>query len=251
MRLAKLGLLLALMAARSSSVWAQVTTGIPPGANVRTYQENGVTYRETRYQVTQPVTETQLTPQTRTIYHPRVTTSYQPVTRTYRAPVTEYQTETYLKNRWNPFKQPYYDQRQVARTRWETRAETVHVPTTQHEYVPETTTVHVPVTTQRMAQHEVTSRVAISGSPTSSFVAAPQTYPARVAPPPQSYAGQSPYGGMQPGGWQQSSPPVALSAAGPTGATTSSQIAIGGLQSIEQDPPRVGTAWRPSGTLQR
>lgn len=195
-------------------------------ADVRYYEENGVTYQETRYKVQHPVTETQYEPQARTVYRPQVASSLQDVVRTYRVPVTEYRAETYIHGRWNPFvRQPYLAQRVVPVTRWEMRAETTKVPVTQQQLVAETSTVHVPVTRSRIVEEEVTSRVAVSQRPPSQFIAA-------TAAPGQttaSLAGQ------------------------PASVPTAGTSQVGGVLKLDQDPPRVGasTAWRPADTTRR
>ena len=97
---------------------------------VRYFEQNGVTYRETRqvgvpaaavYQptaVTSPVSGCQ----------GRLATQTQQVVRSYWTPVTDYRWETTWVNRWNPFAEPYVAYRYVGRTHWEPRTELVRVP---------------------------------------------------------------------------------------------------------------------------
>lgn len=133
---------------------------------VRDYEENGVTYRETRSTVNEPVTEIHCVEQQRTVgYRENLNVQMCDQTRSYIVPVTEYRLESYWRGRFNPFVQPYLAQRLVPYTRYETRVETVKTPVATRELLPITSTVRVPVTTQRVVQREVVSRVAISGAP--------------------------------------------------------------------------------------
>ncbi len=128
---------------------------------VRYYEENGITYRETRQTVSRPTTEITNQPVDRTVYQEQLTTEYQPTTRVYSVPVTEYRQEAYWRGRWNPFKQPYLDQRIVSHTRWEERTETVQTPVVRRQVVPQTRQEFVPVATQRIVEEQYVSRVAI------------------------------------------------------------------------------------------
>jgi hypothetical protein len=73
-------------------------------------------------------------------------------------PITEYKPQPVLQGRWNPFIEPYYEYRYVPVTRWETRQETVNIPTVRYENKTETQTVQVPVTTMRLANEEYVRR---------------------------------------------------------------------------------------------
>jgi hypothetical protein len=141
--------------------------GTPPagGDEVRYYDQDGVTYRETRRTVLRPVCETQLRPSTQTVYREEQTSELRETQRTWWTPVTEYRCEAYWAGRWNPFVDPYLSYRLVPRTCWENRSEVVQVPVTCRRLVPETRTVQVPVTTRRMVTEEVITRVAVGGGP--------------------------------------------------------------------------------------
>ena len=130
---------------------------------VRYYEKNGTTYRETRRIVHRPVTETELRQSTETVYRQQRTSEFREQVRTWWSPVTEYQCETYLVGRWNPLVQPYFSSRFVPRTRWEQRTEVVEVPVTRCRLVPESRTVEVPVTVRRWVPEEVITRMAVSG----------------------------------------------------------------------------------------
>ena len=130
---------------------------------VRFYEQDGVTYRETRRTVQRPVSETRMEQTTRTVYRQECTSELRKTSRTWWTPVTEYCCQPYLVGRWNPFVVPYYSYRYVPRTRWCQRTEQVDMPVTCCRCVPHTQTVQVPVTTRRMACGQVISRVAVSG----------------------------------------------------------------------------------------
>lgn len=130
-------------------------------ATVREYEQDGVRYRETRQVTKRPINEVQYEQQQRTVYKEKYDTKVQTNYRTVMTPVTEYRSEPYLANRWNPFATPYWTYQYVPTTRWEARREEIRTPITQRNWVPEQQTVSVPKTTQRMVQDEVVSKIAI------------------------------------------------------------------------------------------
>jgi len=132
---------------------------------VRYYQENGVTYRQTKRTVLCPVTETRMQPTTQTVYRPQRSTELCDTVRTCWTPVTECRCEAQWVGRWNPFVEPYLVNRLVPRTHWQCRTEVVKVPVACCRLVPETRTVQVPVTTRRMVSEEVVTRVAVNRTP--------------------------------------------------------------------------------------
>lgn len=139
-----------------------------PAANcedVRYYEENGVTYRETRQVVQRPVTEVTHQPTDRTVLREQYRTEMHDTVQVYSAPVTEWRYEAYWVGRWNPFMQPYLAQRLVPYTRWETRTAKAQTPVVKREVVSEVRTEHVPVVTSRMVNEEVIRRVAVGGTP--------------------------------------------------------------------------------------
>ncbi|HEY5311768.1 MAG TPA: hypothetical protein VIK18_04590, partial [Pirellulales bacterium] len=141
------------------------TTAQLQAADVRYYQENGITYRETRYTVQHPVTETVLVDQPRTVYREQVNSKLEDSIRTVQVPVTEFRSEMFVVNRWNPFAKPYIAQRLVPVTRMVTRTETAKIPVGTRQLVPQTMTVKVPVVRTRMVNEEITSRIAVAGPP--------------------------------------------------------------------------------------
>jgi hypothetical protein len=207
---------------------------------VRDYEENGVTYREVRRKVTEPVTEVHCVEQQHTTgFREHVNLQMCDQTRSYVVPVTEYRLESHWRGRYNPFVQPYLEQRVVPRTHWETRLETVKVPVATRQLLPVTTTVRVPVTTQKMVERNVVvSRVAISGQPTNSVkvstdpFAAPTTTPAPV----QQFGGVARYDRGY--SWGRSAPSVY--------STSPGMIATrpGGTSSAD-------SRWRPVGQMSR
>jgi hypothetical protein len=141
-----------------------------------TYEEsNGVRYQVTR-QVTQKlIPETKYEPRQYTTYRERYTTEMQEVPRTYQVPVTEQQWVPGYQRSWNPFAPPVLTYRLVPVTRMESRTDTVRVPSTRKEYIPETATQHVPVTTHHLAQEEHTHRVAVGPIQNGTVATAPAT----------------------------------------------------------------------------
>ncbi len=129
--------------------------------DVRYYEDNGITYRETTQTVKRPIPHTEMQSRDVTYYRERYTTDLQDVTRTYQVPVTQYVYEPRVEGRWNPFVQPTLTYRMVPRTHWETKVETVKIPVSRRDVVPETVTQQVPVTTHKIAEDKVVSRVAI------------------------------------------------------------------------------------------
>jgi hypothetical protein len=185
---------------------------------VRYYDKDGVTYRETRRVVQRPIVETQTRESTQTFYREQYTTKINESVQERWTPVTDYRLESYWVGRWNPFVDPYLAQRYVPYTRWERTTEIVKTPVTCRQLVPETRTVRVPVTTQRLVDEEIIARVVVSGRGASSDLpwAAP-TNTAKLVP------------------------------------VVGSQGPIGGTAKLESDPPRQGptTAWKASGAEQR
>lgn len=157
-------------------LWGQGETG---AEEVRYYEKDGVTYRETRQTVEERVPETRLEERAQTVYRSEPVTETKETVRTCWAPVTEYTWEAFWVGRWNPLAQPYLAYRYIPRTRWEQKSETVKTPVTTYRVVPETQKVQLPVTTYRTVQKEVITRVAVSGRPTN---VSPQTnQPAVIA----------------------------------------------------------------------
>jgi len=126
--------------------------------------EDGLTYRETRQVVNHVVPETRLEERQSVTYQTKYTTDLKETQRAYMAPVTEYQWTPHLDRGWNPFAQPVLTYRLTPQTRWETRVETVRIPVTNCQVIPETRTVQVPVTTSRIAQGEIVTRTPVASN---------------------------------------------------------------------------------------
>ena len=156
--------------------------GLQPaaGEEIRYYQKDGITYRETRRTVRRPISETQVRPYTQTVYREQLDCELRDTVRTWWSPVTEYRCEAHWVGRWNPLVEPYLAYRMVPSARWEQRTEVVQVPVTCRRLVPETRTVQVPVTTRRMVDEEVITRVAVGGARSGALsVLSPTPTPAR------------------------------------------------------------------------
>lgn len=138
---------------------AQIAT-----AEERLIEKDGVTYRETRRVVQRPVVETRYEQREQTVYRERYDAEIRETSQTYFTPVTEYRWVTVLKGRWNPFSQPYLAPEYKPVTTWQAREHIIRTPVARRELVPEKRIVQVPVTTQRMAEEEIISRVAVSPS---------------------------------------------------------------------------------------
>jgi hypothetical protein len=127
--------------------------------DVQYVEENGARYQVTKQVVQRPVTHTTFEPRTTTQYRERYTTDMQEVQRTYQVPVTEQQWVPGYQRTLNVFAPPVLTYRLMPVTRWETRTETVRVPSTRRDVLPETMTQHVPVTRTHLVQEEHTHRV--------------------------------------------------------------------------------------------
>jgi len=169
---------------------------------VRYYQDpnTGHTIRETNTSVHRQMPVTQLQPSSRTVLRGQWRTDTHDVVRTYSVPITDYRTETYWQNRFNPFVQPTLATRTVPYTRYETRTEVTKVPVSRYETVPTTETVHVPVTTWHTVQDNHVQRVVVApagtnGSQVVTATPAGSTIGgmARLDPPP-SISGDSSVG---------------------------------------------------------
>jgi len=218
-------------------VWSSQASAQQPTNNVRFYEENGITYRETKEIVRRPVTETRLEDRQRTVYRPQpVAGQTQQCYRTVRVPVTEYRTVNRWVGRYNPFVQPQLVQDQIPVTRWEYRTEVVNVPVAGGtRMVAETVTDKVPVQSRRFVEEEVTRRVAVSGGPATSNLAY------RSAPSNNGTSAAIP-----------SSDPFARSQ--PVVSTPmATQPPIGGVAKMESDPPRQGvnSGWRQAIPVRR
>ena len=155
-------------------------------SEVRYYQQDGVTYRETRATVRRPVSETQIQEHQQTVYRPRYSTHIHQASRTVYTPVIQYHWQARWYGWWNPFQEPYVAYDLEPYTYWQARQETFRMPVSQQELVPEQRTVRVPVTTLRFVEKEEVWRVAI----------VPPGQAASSPPPPVQTAEGGPIGGI-------------------------------------------------------
>jgi len=206
-----------------TAVTTLLGTSLAAGEEVRYYEKDGVTYRETHQIIQRQIPQVTYTEQTQTVYRDQCVTTTKDTVRTYWTPVTEYRIQQRLVGRWNPFIQPYFVYENVPTVRWEARREVVPVQTTSRQLVPATRIVRTPVTTWRTVQEEVISRVAVSANPSTSSTLAsvPSRSPNIVEAGPLV--------------------PVRI-------PESARRDAVGGLSRLDNDPPRQGTstAWRSS-----
>ncbi len=193
-----------------AAIGALLIVGLPIGCgdDVRYFEQNGVTYRETRREVEprmvsrQPsvAPDSRIPQQAQSAAYGPLATPTQDMVRTYWVPVTEYRWEPYWVNRWNPFAEPYVAYRYVPRMHWEQRKEIVRVPTTYGRDVP--------------------PDAAFAAGP--SWPAPPQTVVSRVA-----VAGQNLSGGASP------DPPAPVET-----PFTAHRQQFGGIGRVGDEPPR-------------
>jgi len=183
--------------------------------DVKYFEKDGVTYRETRQVVRRPVIETRLEARDSTVYRDKLTTEVQDVPRSYPVAITEYHWVPVWRRSLNPFAAPYLVYEMVPQTRWETRNDVVKATVTRRQVVPEKVTQQVPVTTQRYVEDEIISRVAVGSRPATGT--APGVLPATPD-------------------------------AAPTGdsSTVANRAAIGGVRKLDTDPPKGPSDWRPA-----
>lgn len=127
--------------------------------------DRGNKVREYRDVVKRQVWETQMTEQQQTILKPEIKTEYQTQVRQYQVPVTETLLVPELVNRWNPFATPHYEYKQVQRTRYELKQETIQIPITRQHWVQSQDTVKVPKLVAREQEEEIIRRVVVRDLP--------------------------------------------------------------------------------------
>jgi hypothetical protein len=128
---------------------------------VRYVEKDGIKYQEIIQTSQRPISETRYEQREYTTYTPRYTTDMQESVRTYQVPVTEQQWVPGYQRTWNVFAPPVLSYRLLPVTRWETRTETVRVPITRRDYIPEKRVQQVPITTQRLAQEDHIHRIPV------------------------------------------------------------------------------------------
>jgi hypothetical protein len=132
--------------------------------DIRYEEKDGIRYQVTTQTVQRPINHTTYEPRQNTVYQERYTTDMHDISRTYQVPVTTQQWVPGYQKTWNVFAPPVLTYRLMPVTHWETRTETVRVPSTRRELLPQTQTTHVPVTKTHLAQEEHVHRVAVGVS---------------------------------------------------------------------------------------
>jgi hypothetical protein len=121
--------------------------------------------REYRDVVKRQVWETQYTEQQQTVLRPELKTEYQTQVRQYQVPITETLLVPELVGRWNPFVTPRYEYKQVQRTRYELKQETIQIPITRYEMKPSQESVKVAKMVPREQEEEIIRRVVVRDLP--------------------------------------------------------------------------------------
>lgn len=164
-----------------------------------TYEvRNGVRYQVTRQVVQRQVPTTVMQNRQQTVYAPQVTTNTLKHQQLYCVPNTQYQWDSRLRGRWNPFITPYWTYNLRPVTTWSTQVANVQIPVSQVAWVPQTKTVQVPVTAYRNAEQEIVTRVAMNGTNNTSLANAhPLSSPsATIAARPAAPRRAAPLGGV-------------------------------------------------------
>ena len=201
------------------------------GNQTRYYTENGVTYRETRRRVREPVSQTQYRDQTQTVYRSQYTTKMQDYEQAGYAPVTQYYWQPRWHGTWRIFQDPHLAWHLKPHTTWQRVTQRVQVPVTVSQVVPETRTVKIPETQLRFVEREQIERVAVAPQPTLAsvpalqFVSTPQV---AVAPPIYD-----PYAIRLP-----STAPIYN-----VSPIYSPYTVVGGIARLDGDPPRYGIGY--------
>jgi hypothetical protein len=155
--------------------WIALVFGVllAPSLNadeVTYFEKDGIRYQKVRQVNQRPVTELRYEQRESTVHRERYTTDLQESQRAYQVPITEQQWVPGYQRTWNVFAPPVLSYRLMPVTRWETRVETVRVPITKRELVPEQVTQQVPVYNTRYAEEETVRHYAIgtvaNGTPT-------------------------------------------------------------------------------------
>ncbi len=209
--------------------------------DVRYFEKDGVTYRETRQVVRRPVVETRMEARDCTVYRDQVTTELQEMPRSIPVAITEYHWVPVWHRSLNPFAAPYLTYQMAPQTRWETRNDTVKTAVTRRQVVPEKITQQVPVTTQRFVEDEIISRVAVGTRPAAT--AAPAAAPAAVPATAPVVGGRYGMPAADPVvGGRYSQPNTLTPPSNPS--EVANRTAIGGVMKLDSDPPRGGSSWR-------
>ena len=113
---------------------------------------NGVRYQVTENKIQQQVPVTVMQDRQQTVYTQQITTNNINSQQLYSVPVTQYQWNSRLHGRWNPFVTPYWTHSLRPVTTWQQQVANVQIPVSRVSWVPQTKTVQVPVTEYRTAE---------------------------------------------------------------------------------------------------
>ena len=156
-------------------VWSvSLLTGIGPaaeGQESRYYEEGGITYKEVRTKVQQPVRELEYKDEQQTYYRERYVTDMQPTAQTLYVPAVQYVWEARWHDWWRIFEGPHVAYHLVPRSTWQPQVVNYQVPITRREVTPETRTVRVAVPKLSMKEVESVTRVAVGPAASQSNMA--------------------------------------------------------------------------------
>jgi hypothetical protein len=151
------------------------------------FEKDGIRYQKIRQVNQRPITELRYEQRESTAYRERYTTDMQETQRTYQVPVTEQQWVPGYQRTWNLLAPPVLSYRLMPVTRWETRTDTVRVPITRRDVIPEKQVQQVPVYNTRYAEEETVRHVAIgtvgNGTPSVARSDAPSSTKLENDPP--------------------------------------------------------------------
>jgi hypothetical protein len=170
------------------------TTG--RGDDVRFYEENGQTIKESRTLARVPVRDVRYEDRQQTVYRQQETNGTQSVTQYYYYPVTQYRWEPRWHGWWRIFQGPHLAYHYVPTTQWQVGSHSVQLPGGQRQWVPETRTVKVAIPQLRFEEREQVTRTVVASDAAPAPAAngrAPAYRP--LATPPAVWSPYGMYGG--------------------------------------------------------
>ena len=123
---------------------------------------DGVRYQVTTRVVKRQIPVTVMQDRQQTVYAQQITTKNLTQQHLCCVPTTQYQWQSQLRGRWNPFVTPYWTYNLRPVTTWHQQVANVQIPVSSVAWVPQTKTVQVPVTQYRTAEETITTRVAMN-----------------------------------------------------------------------------------------
>lgn len=200
------------------------------GQESRFYEEGGITYKEIRTKVQQPVRELEYRDEQQTHYRERYVTDMQPTSQTVYQPAVQYVWEPRWHDWWRVFEGPHLAYHLVPRSTWLPQVVNYQVPVTRREVAPETRTVRVAVPKLSMKEVDSVTRVAVGPAASSTTLAQTPVVPAPglawnltpVVPPSSVYPPSAAGYAYSPYGYGYAYP-------------------YGGVARLQSDPPRYGS----------